>query len=566
MFLKSLKIESGKQIIREISFLKGINLIVDETKTVSKKESGNSVGKTTVIRLIDFCLGGDGKNIYSDTEFKDRTNQTVEDFLRDRRVEVELTLKGDLEDKRSKEIVIRRNFLARSEKFQEINGESYNNKDFIKKLKELVFLSNEDKPTFRQIIAKNIRDEKNRLVNAVKVLHATTTQEEYEALYYFWLGVDLKSADRKQRLLASRKIEDNLQSKLRKETSLPQIEQSLLVIERSIADLVRQKETLNLNEDFESDLSELNETKSKISSISTHLGRLEFRKSLIEESKTDLEKQASSIDIDSVRKIYQEAKALMPEIQKSFEDTLNFHNTMVANKIKYITQEFPELLQEISDLKNRMNSLVSSENKLTKKIKSSKTVADLEVIITELNKLYERKGNLSEQQRLWKDSMDKIESIDKELDQINKGIKSHDSLINERIAEFNKYFADISNRLYGEQFVLSLDNNKKGYELVISSALSGNLGTGKKKGQIAAFDLAYIQFADANDIPCLHFVLHDQIENIHDNQISSLLTEIVSSVNCQYILPVLRDKLPSDIDINQYEVLSLSQDNKLFKI
>ena len=154
----------------------------------------------------------------------------------------------------------------------------------------------------------------------------------------------------------------------------------------------------------------------------------------------------------------------------------------------------------------------------------------------------------------------------KELNQINKGMQSHGTLINKRIVEFNKYFADISNRLYGEQFVLSLDNNKKGYELVITSALSGNLGTGKKKGQIAAFDFAYIQFADANDIPCLHFILHDQIENIHDNQISSLLTEIVSSVNCQYILPVLRDKLPSDIDIKQYEVLSLSQDDKLFKI
>lgn len=566
MFLKSLKIENGDSIIREIPFLMGINLIVDETNTDSKKESGNSVGKTTVLRLIDFCLGGDGKNIYSDTEFKDRTNQTIESFLKENRVVVELVLKEDLQDKQSREIVIRRNFLARSEKFQEINGEPYNNKEFPKKLKELIFHSLEDKPTFRQIIAKNIRDEKNRLVNSVKVLHSTTTQEEYEALYYFWLGVDLKSADRKQRLLANRKIEENLQTKLRKETNLSQIEQSLLVIERSITDWTRQKETLNLNENFENDLSNLNEIKSEISSVSTYLSRLEFRKSLIEESKQDLESQSSHVSVESVRKIYAEAKALIPDIQKSFEDTLDFHNAMVKNKIKYITQDFPELIQEISDLRNRVNLLLSKENALTKKLQSSKTVADLEKIIVELNKLYERKGNLSEQKRLWESSIEKIDKIDKELDQINAGIKSHDILINERIAEFNKYFSDISNRLYGEQFVLSLDNNKKGYELVISSALSGNLGTGKKKGQIAAFDLSYIQFADANDIPCLHFILHDQIENIHDNQISSLLTEIVSSVNCQYILPVLRDKLPSDIDVKEHEVLSLSQGNKLFRV
>jgi hypothetical protein len=94
----------------------------------------------------------------------------------------------------------------------------------------------------------------------------------------------------------------------------------------------------------------------------------------------------------------------------------------------------------------------------------------------------------------------------------------------------------------------------------------GNLGTGKKKGQIAAFDFAYIQFADAIGIKCLHFILHDQIENIHDNQISNILTEIIKEVNCQYIIPVLKDKLPVNIDVNSLRVITLSQTDKLFRI
>ncbi|MDY0290666.1 MAG: DUF2326 domain-containing protein [Sphaerochaeta sp.] len=91
-----------------------------------------------------------------------------------------------------------------------------------------------------------------------------------------------------------------------------------------------------------------------------------------------------------------------------------------------------------------------------------------------------------------------------------------------------------------------------------------NPGTGSKKSQMASFDLAYIMFADKFDIPCLHFILQDQIENVHSNQITSLLTVIVDEVNCQYILPVLRDKLPTDIDIESMEILSLSQHDKLF--
>ena len=82
MFLKELRIEDANNVIRKISFKKGINLIVDETKTDSKKESGNNVGKTTVIRLIDFCLGGDGKNIYTDNEFKEENKQRGRKFFK----------------------------------------------------------------------------------------------------------------------------------------------------------------------------------------------------------------------------------------------------------------------------------------------------------------------------------------------------------------------------------------------------------------------------------------------------------------------------------------------------
>ena len=50
MFLKSLTIESEGNTIREINFHKGINFIVDETKSSeeSDKQSGNNIGKTLI--------------------------------------------------------------------------------------------------------------------------------------------------------------------------------------------------------------------------------------------------------------------------------------------------------------------------------------------------------------------------------------------------------------------------------------------------------------------------------------------------------------------------------------
>ena len=55
MFLRYLRIENIHGLIRHIDFHQGLNLIVDEVST-DNEETGNNVGKTTVLRLIDFCL------------------------------------------------------------------------------------------------------------------------------------------------------------------------------------------------------------------------------------------------------------------------------------------------------------------------------------------------------------------------------------------------------------------------------------------------------------------------------------------------------------------------------
>ncbi len=566
MFLKYLKIENNGHVIRNITFHKGINLIIDETKTEDKKESGNNVGKTTVLRLIDFCLGGEGKNIYQDTEFKNKTNTQIEKFLKDNNIIISLALTDNIDNFDSPEIVIRRNFLKYTDKIQEINGNSItNDKKFDNKLKELVFQTKVDKPTFRQIISKNIRDEKNRLINTVKVLHQSTKAEEYEALYLFWLGISIDTAEKKQKLLAQKTIETNLQKRLRRENNLSQINQSLEVVNTSIRDLEIKKDSFNINKNYDNDLNTLNQIKFTLNKYSTEVSRLELRKELINESKSALEKDTAQVDIKQLKAMYEQANSFIPNMQKSFEDTLTFHNQMINEKIKFITQELPELEQHLKNIKRHITELLIQEKSLSDKLIKSNAMKELQETVSELNKLYEIKGNLEEKKRLWEKSSENLQSIIKELNNINNGIVSNDELIKERISAFNKYFADISYRLYGERFVLSSDKNEKGYELNISS-IGGNLGTGKKKGQIASFDFAYIQFADSLGIDCLHFILQDQIENVHDNQITNLLTEIVIKINCQYVLPVLKDKLPDDIDIKQYEILSLSQSNKLFKI
>ena len=59
--------------------------------------------------------------------------------------------------------------------------------------------------------------------------------------------------------------------------------------------------------------------------------------------------------------------------------------------------------------------------------------------------------------------------------------------------------------------------------------------------------------------------MHDQLENIHDNQLNTIV-DVANQLNGQYIVPILRDKVPENIEISEYEVVSLSQTDKLFRI
>lgn len=567
MFLKKLSIYNNNGIIREIFFKRGVNLIVDETSEAQRLQAtGNNVGKTTVLRLIDYCLGAKGDEIYKDSEFSGQPNTDIEVFLKQTEVVITLEMVEEWNGEEENVISISRNFLKQKQKKQTINGVSYSDEEFTKKLEELIFHTTIDKPSFRQMIAKNIRITPERMTNILKVLVKFTKTEEYEALYLFWLGIDTASSAEKAKLIEKRQQEKRFQNRLKNESKgdLAFIEQQLVFLAGQIAELEKQKDDFNLNERYEEDIKLLNDTKKRLNNIASEISVLEERKNLILESKTDLEAQYTNINTQQIGLLYEKAKVLIPSLQVSFEQTVQFHNDLLTEKLAYITRELPTINQQLKSLNISLEEHRTKEISLTQKVKKMGVWDSLERIIAALNSLYERKGNLEKQKEYWLQSIDTIKNIDDELAIIDKSIGSEEMLMQKRITLFNKYFSKMSNILYGEHYLLFQKKKENGYDLAIQN-IEGNPSAGKKKGQIAAFDFAYIQFADELAIRCLHFILHDQLENIHDNQLNTLF-EVANHLNGQYIVPILRDKVPENIDISPYTILTLSQDNKLFKI
>ncbi|MBR6105166.1 MAG: DUF2326 domain-containing protein [Paludibacteraceae bacterium] len=93
-----------------------------------------------------------------------------------------------------------------------------------------------------------------------------------------------------------------------------------------------------------------------------------------------------------------------------------------------------------------------------------------------------------------------------------------------------------------------------------------NFSTGKKQGEITCFDMAYIMFADDEQILCLHFILNDRTELVHDNQLLQIGALANEHLEFQYVAFTPRDKLPNDLNQEQNIVLKLSQRSNLFRI
>ncbi|KYZ65304.1 DUF2326 domain-containing protein [Bacillus thuringiensis] len=570
MYLKELKIESKDKVIREIPFHLGTNLIVDETQNKNDIETGNNLGKTTVLALIDYCLGGDPEQIYKDPE-SNKVIDFVKDYLVNEEILITLKLKRDLLDEKSQEITIERNFLQRTKKVMKINGENLTKnqgKAFEEKLSALIIGERENnKPGIRQIFAHNIRYKDERINNTLKVLNRYTSNVEYETLYLYMFGLPV--SDRTY-LMKKLKIEQNFKVRLEKKQAKPELELQIDIVKDNIKNLEEKKHNLNINEKYEEELQELNNTKYKISKISSRISELSLRKELLKETENELKQDISDIDLDALRELYSVAKKSVNEIQKTYEQLIEYHNNMILEKIRYITQDLPNLELEIEQNNQNLEKELANEKYLTNKLSSSDTFSDLESIISDLTNNHQKLGELE-------NSLSQIETSEENITKINDDIELLDGnrftaefqeLLLKQLMKFNKHFKEVSKELYGEEYGITFsikEDRKTKQKYYAFECFNLNTSSGKKQGEILCFDIAYILFARNEGIPNLDFILNDKKELMHGNQLLKV-NDFAWKNNIQLIFSILKDKIPEEINNDKHIVLRLSEKDKLFRI
>lgn len=565
MLLKNLKIFSNGIEIRNIPFKTGLNLILDN-ETILGTESGNSIGKTTLLRIVDYCLGSDGKDIYTDPEFKTEYNTEVYNFVQNNQVsaQLELTLRNNTN------IILERNLIIEGEKYYKINDEEISSiTKYREKLSELIFKNKASKPSLRQLVPKFIRSDASKMSNTIMYLHKSTSPREYEPIFLFLFGFPEPTLfSNKSSLSREQKDYEKRLSVYEKPHSKNVIEQMLNVVNGNIVSEEIKINEFRLSDAYHHELENIRQIKSKISKLSTSISEVDLRIDLNQQTIEELTESSNEIDSDYVQNFYDDAAVYLPNLQKKFDDVLNFHSKMVENKVNFIEKYLSKLKQDRNELQKDLDKALFEESSLLQALSNSGTLNDLEVMRLELNRLLEQKGGLEASLQKINETTEQLQKISTNLEEINGKIERYIADFNEKVTVFNTFFSKYSKKLYEEEYIFSYEkkDSDEYYKFKIAN-ISGNVGGGKKKGQVAAFDLAYISFINEVGLLFPQFVLHDSIEDIHANQIETLFS-LANEINGQYVVAVLKDKIKflGNDYINQNTILCLDQHNKFFRI
>lgn len=553
-----------EETIRYIKFnASGLNLIVDQTSDVPQ-ESGNSVGKSTVINIIDICLNAKSVNVLYKSKDGDGENLDIKQLLENGKVYATLSL---TDGKTTHHFT--RSLFSRGKRLY--NNEVKKAEEYEDNLKLVLFNSGLPKPTFRQLISKFVRTDETQLNNVLKYLIATSN-EVYEAIYFFLLRIDSEETVNLRQQYDEERRKLNVKLEYYKADpnipSLDFINQSLELMDKEIQTLLRKRESLDYMDAYREEFNKQSDVNLQMDSLASDLELLRFNESTIIKSLKSIEESKFDIDLNILKEIYQDAERFNEDFSKEFEEVVEFHNRMIENRYDFINKQLINTQEEIKKLLHERDILLEERRSVSINLLDEGLLHELDQINKNIDELNVQKGEFLKAQTLIESLNLDIEKIDKKISGLE--IESEKPKHLAPLAAFNEVFSNFSEVLYKEKYLLVYNtdwrNEKKGKPFTIGN-LKGNLGIGKQRALSIAFDLAYVKFAKQRGIISPEFVIYDQMENTHINQLSTIF-DLAQKQDAQLIMPILKERLHG-IDegfLEKSTIVELSSINKFFRV
>ncbi|ELY4259722.1 DUF2326 domain-containing protein [Cronobacter sakazakii] len=565
MRLNKLIVLKNNAIVREVTFKDGLNLIVN--KRTSGKDSGNSVGKSTLSRVLDYLFMSSGNDIYHDAEFGKDIPEIVS-LINDNILRFTLDF-NTVENKKA--------IVSRTISTDEKNSKYYlsdvevDKKKYYDFIAQAVFGLTTDKPSLRNVSHKFIRNTNEKMQKTLNFLHANTTSDVYDLLYLFLFGFNgLPLIKKKGEFNKDIKKQKAYLAAYRNPNRETVLSKMIKPLKKEIAEAEKNIKNFDFKDSHDESLKKLSEIQRIISDYSLTYASLNMRVRNIEESILSLKNNITQLVENDLIEIYNSAGLYFKgELKRSYEEMVLFHNDVIKNKINFLESELLKKKEEIEAVNEKINDFHEQESSLFKTIKEPETLKSINQLFNKLTELRENLASIETNLTRINDTNALIKSLEDSREKLLEEIELAVQGLEKNIEIFNEFFGDLTKEIYGERYIFDLsfdiDKGKCNFDI---SCVTPNSNGGKKKGEITAFDLAYIKFVDKVKLKRPTFVIHDSIEDVDVNQIRDIFFE-ANNINGQYIVSILSDKFSEDVDLKMMKdnsILELSSTNKFFKV
>jgi len=543
-------ISANQSSFHPVTFTTGLNVILAERHDTSdKKESRNGLGKSTLIEIIDFCLGsgiqkgqGLGFEILHEWAFTiditvgGKRVKATRSVASPTRIAIEGNTAGwmkqpELDDKTGE-------YILSADDWKKVLGWSFFHLQTLETIERY-------KPSFRSLVSYFIRLGPSAYTDPF-IYFRNQNAGSIQLNIAYLIGLNWQHAATWQELKD-------------KETTLKALSDAVDIgLQKSAGDLEAEK--IRLEDVFEKERKELSTFKVheqyraleiKVDALTRDAHDL-TNANLTDRRKLQLYKDAgleeTAPDGQKLEEIYKQSGLLFPDaVKRSLKDAKDFHTQIIKNR-----KEFLEL--ETLRLKN----LIAEREAKTKKATAERAEL-LEILNT--HGAFEEYVRLQEMHTATKHQ---LESIKSKISEIRDNSAQKKAVKTARIeltkkAEIDyeekrnawekavRFFNENSQALYKSPGKLIIDISEKGYKFDVDIERSDSEGIGKMK--LFCFDLMLARLW-SGEYKGLDFLVHDSViyDGVDARQRAlalELAAKISSDNGFQYICTLNSDMIPT---------------------
>ena len=567
------ELTANKSSFHPIRFKEGLNVILADTSDASKdNDTRNGVGKTSLIEILAFCLGGaaiKGKGIVQDA--LQSWIFTLEMTIKDSRVKITrsvanpatIRVSGDISAWNIKpdhtEILTGEHVYGIS-RWQNLLGWALFGFDY-------VFHGKNDVPVPSGMLSCFLRVGQRAYQNVDSHnLHRTDGKERTNLAYL--LGLDWEFIGRIKELRndlrrscsAKKIVEDGAFPGASGDIEKIRLERSK--IHEEISELEHALASYDFSPQYERLEEEVNNLTKETLSLSNRIATEKRRSSIF---RTAIQEE-QDVSRGTIENLYRETGLVFPEdLRRTLDEVLEFHQQIVLNRRAFLGDEIERMHGVIQDLTKARDEKSKTKGEKTTQLAAQDRFGDL-------RNRQERLSELKSQEKRHDEWISDLEGLDRKIKELGIEIKAARSTakadFEERkgiLARVHQDFEAFTRYLYGKAGTLNIVPENDEYSISVDMEKGGSEGV--RMMGIFCFDLALLKNQSRFHRE-ISFLVHDTpIFDAVDGRQRALAIELAAreaeSIHGQYICTMNSDKVPqkefpSGFDFDASVVLRLS--------